>query len=182
MAVIKAYPGSKKVHEDEREFARLVGECITTWAFVDRQVFGLLNMHLGTNTKRAAVVYYRWPTLAGRADLADALLKSELSKAVFENKWRPIYKDLKNLLAMRAVIAHQPPVRIGTGAGTRAIFHFAIHIELAELEVKSFEKLRGKLHLGMKDLRDHIGQVQQLVERLRTLGATLAARKAKRGR
>jgi hypothetical protein len=50
MAVIKPYPGSKKVHEDEREFARLVGECITTWAFVDREVFRLS----GCTSKRQA--------------------------------------------------------------------------------------------------------------------------------
>ena len=97
MAVIKSYPGSKKVHEDEREFARLVGECITTWAFVDREVFRLFRLHLETTSKRTAVVYYRWPTLAGRADLTDALLKAELSKSCFRKKVATNLQGFKGL-------------------------------------------------------------------------------------
>jgi hypothetical protein len=181
MAVIKAYPGSAKVHQDEREFARLVGECITTWAFVDRQIFRLFALHLETKSKRAAIVYYRLPTLAGRLDLTDALLKNELSKRVFETKWRPICIDTRNLLAVRAVIAHQPPIRTGTGRGQKAIYLFSIHVEPDELEVKSFEKLRGKKSLGMKDLREHTNQVEKIVERLQTFSAVLANRKS-RGR
>jgi hypothetical protein len=180
MAVIKSYPGSKKVHEDEREFARLVGECITTWAFVDREVFRLFRLHLETTSKRTAVVYYRWPTLAGRADLTDALLKAELSKAVFEKKWRPIYRDLKDLLGIRAVIAHQPALRVGTGKGNSPIFLFSIRVEEAELEVKSFEKLKGKTSLSMKDLRGHTRQAERLVERLGDFVGVLTKRKAKR--
>jgi len=179
MAIIKLYPGSKKVQQDQDEFARLIGECIVTWAFVNRELFQLYALHFRGNANSAAAAYFGKRTLAQRLAATEKLLNSELSPKLHDVRWGPLRKDTYELLAVRSVIAHQPPRRTGTGRGDRAVYLFAIHIEPAELRsLERVIKKLGKTWLGLPDLRAHLLDVESLVQRLRNFRKVLSRRKS----
>jgi hypothetical protein len=74
MVVIKLHPTSKKVKQDQDTFLRLIGECVTRWAFIDRAVFQIFHQTLATDDALAATAYYKWNTLNQKCDLTDRTL------------------------------------------------------------------------------------------------------------
>jgi hypothetical protein len=101
----------------EREFYQRVGQCITEWANVERQLFRLCSFALGTGPERAAIIYYRTPTLDSRLDLVAELIRTKLPRRIkadgghdhpLVTEWTTIIKYVKALLQTRNFIAHQP--------------------------------------------------------------------------
>lgn len=62
------------------EFLMWIGTCITAWAKVEEQLFGICEHCLGARTDRAAIVYYRTPTIDSRVLLVDELVRTVLPK------------------------------------------------------------------------------------------------------
>jgi hypothetical protein len=101
----------------KREFYQWVGQCITEWANVERQLFRLCNFALGAGPELAAIIYYRTPTLDSRLDLVEELIQTKLPRKIkadgghdhqLVTEWKTIIKDVKALLQTRNFIAHQP--------------------------------------------------------------------------
>jgi hypothetical protein len=143
--------------QDNHAFLRLIGECISLWAFLDRGLFDLTKAALGTDDTRTAIVFYSGRTIDNHLSLVDRLVKHGLSKTNFENSWRPLYKRIVRHLETRSIYAHQPKKRAGTT--------FSIHIEPAERVLgKQYQGLGGKQELSERDLRKHARSLGKLVK------------------
>ncbi len=99
------------------EFLLMVGNCITEWAAVEEQLFEICRLCLGCPRDRAAIVYYRTPSIDARLSLADELVKAVLPKRTRKNggrdhpdlrHWRELEKKFRALLPTRNRIAHHP--------------------------------------------------------------------------
>lgn len=154
--IIKAHPTSKQSIADRDKFLCLIGESITVWSFIDRALFILFDKALVATTQKAAIIYYKSPTLRGRVSLLDALLKHVLKNRSLE-AWKKINRRIEDLAAIRNVIAHEPPKRLGTSRKGRAVYIYSLHVEPAK-------RLAGRPANVMyaKDLRSHIRQAEKL--------------------
>jgi len=123
---------------------------------------------------RAAIVYYKTPSIDPRLTLTDELVRAALPKA--ENgaqphpdlkTWSAIYNEIKAQLATRRRIAHQP-VRLGKETFSLAPDeHFGeneIELTYYEIHFSENEALRGKASepLHINDLVDHDQAVTRL--------------------
>jgi hypothetical protein len=99
------------------EFYLWVGRCITAWAKVEEHLFDICQKSLNTSTEKAAIVYYRTPTLDTRINLVDELVRSSLPKRDRKSgghdhpdvqEWDDIRKAIGALLHTRRRIAHHP--------------------------------------------------------------------------
>lgn len=99
------------------EFHMLVGKCITAWARVEEHLFKICATSLGTTDQRAAIVYFRTPTIESRLQLTDELLRTVLPKPERKSgghdhadvqTWDRIRKDIGKILQTRNRIAHHP--------------------------------------------------------------------------
>jgi hypothetical protein len=167
MPIIKLYPTSKKAREDAETFFRVVGECITTWSFIDRRLFRLFKYAVGLYGNRAAIVYYQWRTIDARLSLIDRLLKGALTEKHFLKKWRPLKNSIDDLLETRAIIAHQPPLRTGIVKAGRAVYFYSLHVEPSERSLKKGHRgLQGKEQLFTADLKRHLRRLDLVPKKL----------------
>jgi hypothetical protein len=99
-----ADPPEKTMQELGNEFLLTIGNCITEWAAIEEQLFEICLMCLACPRDRAAIVYYRTPSIDARLHLADELVKAALPKRVRKDgghdrpdvdHWRTIYEDFK---------------------------------------------------------------------------------------
>src|ERR1700731_2781989 len=106
-----------------QEFFQRVGQCITQWSEIENELFRLCHLSLRCTLRRAAIVYYRTPSIEGRIALTDELIKSFLpqrdKKAGSHDhpsvkEWKDIISEIRSLLPQRNMIAHSPiqPVQI----------------------------------------------------------------------
>lgn len=112
-----AEPPEKTMQELGDEFLQMIGNCITEWAAVEEQLFEICLMCLGSPRDRAAIVYYRTPSIDARLSLADELVKAALPKRTRKDgghdhadvaHWRELEKECRGLLPVRNRIAHHP--------------------------------------------------------------------------
>jgi hypothetical protein len=184
MAVVKLHPTAKKAHDDAKAFFSTIGQCITAWAFVDRQIYKLFVRLLRINPALAAVLYYQWRTLDNRLNVVDKLVKHSVPESVFLKQWRPIKNAIDDLLEVRAIIAHQPPLRTGysTKSG-RAAYRYSLHVEPAERHAKKGHRgLKGKEEISRTDLMRHLRRVERVPKKLAEFRALLIAPPAQRKR
>jgi hypothetical protein len=127
-----------------------VGNCITAWAKVEEHLFKICAKSLGVTDERAAIVYYRTPTLEARLQLTDELVRTALPKRERKSgghdhpdvkKWDQLRKDIGNLLPVRNRIAHHPitPKKIDTGG-----LGMLDKMSWYEIYVSDAERLRGR--------------------------------------
>jgi hypothetical protein len=99
------------------EFLMWIGLCITAWAKVEEYLFAVCEECLGTRTDRAAIVYYRTPTIDARIKLIDELVRTRLPTRERKSgghdhpdlkEWDDLRKDTLALLSTRRRIAHHP--------------------------------------------------------------------------
>jgi hypothetical protein len=62
------------------EFLLMVGSCITEWANVENVLFNICWRSIGCAVERAAIIYYRSPSIDTRLNLTDELVRSVLPK------------------------------------------------------------------------------------------------------
>src|SRR5437016_10623279 len=95
----------------------MVGNCITEWANVEAALFAICWRCLGCTNVKAAIVYYRTPTIEARMTLVDELVKSILPKKGRRSgghdhpdvsRWNNIEKEFRDLQTIRRRIAHHP--------------------------------------------------------------------------
>jgi hypothetical protein len=167
MAVLKLYPTSKRVKRDRDTFLRVLGECVSLWSFLDRELFNLTQAALGVDHARTAIVFYSWANIANHLTLVDRLMKHSLDKKDFETEWKPLSKSIKRHLDTRSIYAHQPVKRTGTERSKRAFYFYSIYIEPAEQSLqREYKGLGGKSELLAKDLRKHGRSLENLVKQV----------------
>ena len=167
MAVLKLHPASKQVERDRQTFLGLLGECVSLWAFLDRELFNLTQAALGVDHTRAAIVFYSWANIANHLILVDRLMKHRLAAKDFQAEWKPLSKSIRLHLDTRSVYAHQPTKRTGSSENNRASYAYSVHIEPAErLLAREYHGLGGKSELSAKDLRKHAYSLEKLVRQV----------------
>ncbi len=159
------------------EFLMWVGICITGWAKIEEYLFRICAASLGTTDERAAIVYYRTPSLESRLKLVDELVKTVLPKKDRPSGghdhptvvlWDALRKNLGNLLPVRNRIAHHPVTVRSVSAGDDAPLEAMTWFELY---VSDSERLRGRDNnvktLMVDDLSRHRLAVEDVRTRLR---------------
>src|SRR4051812_31103108 len=86
------------------EFYMYVGFCITAWAKVEEDLFDISQDLLGCSKEKAAIVYYRTPSMRARLELVDELMSTALPQRGRKNgghdhpdlvAWTRIYSQVK---------------------------------------------------------------------------------------
>lgn len=96
-----------------------VGEAVTAWALIDRDLFALVKSRLGAPAAQAAVVFGRTPQMAAHVALAGELLSVSLpAEHGALATWSRLAKRFEKLLPIRNMIAHQP-IHYGGRAAVR---------------------------------------------------------------
>lgn len=102
--------------DPNQEFFETLGRCIAVWASVDEELFRLFQCCVGP-VEQAAIIFYRMPGLDVRLNTTDELIRSLLPKRTQKNGkhehksvriWKEIFNRIKDQLAVRRRLAHQP--------------------------------------------------------------------------
>ena len=164
--IIAAFPAP-----DEKEmiaFYYELGNCVSRWAFVDRQMYRLCRFGLRMDARQTALFYYRQRAFNQRLRFVDDALRSVLSKEQYRDDWQPIYAKIDGLSHTRNIIVHHPSKRLGTSDGTKPIYQWSIHIEPFErLLNQDYKGLKGKEELYIEDLQQHTIDVEAAEMELR---------------
>lgn len=159
MAVLKLHPRTKKVRRDEETFLRLIGECVTGWAFVDRAIFRVFRQTLGVAPNMAAAVYYDRNTLNQRRDLTNKVMAQKYAPAsTILTRWLILNSEISRLAPVRNSLAHQPAQRTGTVRAGRPHSYYSIHVEPQEVRAG----LRKPKEFLVADLRSHLRDADKL--------------------
>jgi hypothetical protein len=163
----------------EGEFYQWVGRCIKEWAKIEDMLFEICRRILRTELKRAAIVYYRTPTIDARLSLTDELVLSVLPQRARQSgghdhpnvtEWRQIVKDIRELLPIRNILAHS---RVGRPT-SRASFAVdddqpgEVQTSWFEIATNFEEQLRGRPELCIIDrhLPDHLADIKSTFSNL----------------
>jgi hypothetical protein len=107
--IIKLNPSPEEYLEAETAFLRAVGACVTCWAFVDRQLFGLFRTGLHAPTHTAAMIYFGQNTIGRSLGQVDVLLSAHLAHLKdekLEADWQQLLRRIRDLLPVRNAIVH----------------------------------------------------------------------------
>jgi hypothetical protein len=92
------------IHRTLPKFFEWVGRCITEWAHVERVLFHIFEVQLGTTRRKAALIFYRRSRMiSDRLAVTGMLIPPE-----FAADWKAIEKRTRALLQFRNHIAHNP--------------------------------------------------------------------------
>src|SRR5580704_6556881 len=134
-----------------------VGYCITPWADVEEHLFEICGKALACAKERAAIIYYKTPTVDARLSLTDELARSVLPKPKRKSgdhphadvtTWAELRNRIRSNLETRNRIAHDPvhkreitvPLRYAPAfPGTHSL-----SATVFESNVSQNEMLRGK--------------------------------------
>jgi hypothetical protein len=101
------------LEEEQYKFYNALGRAITNWASIEELLYETVYEILGCTRRRAAVVYYRTPTLDSRVTLTSDLLRTVFPESAPGGKddpgwaeWKAIRKKLKDALPTRNHLAH----------------------------------------------------------------------------
>jgi hypothetical protein len=104
---------SSDVHE--QKFYAAVGRAITAWADIEDVLFAITLSILGCSRDRAAIVFYRTPTIESRLTLTNDLIYSFFPKHepgdqpdARIKRWREIQAKIREHLPVRNRLAHHP--------------------------------------------------------------------------
>jgi hypothetical protein len=177
------------------ELHKWIGYSITAWAKVEERLFELCWRSLGSSKERAAIVYFKTPSLAGRISLVDELIKTVLPKPERKDgahhhqdviTWTNLRKKIEPEFATRRRIAHhpagyrkviaeirpsdEPPGELAAGVVHMKVAHEVGEFYRPEIYMSENEILRGK---GVIDDPLFIGAVQSYSERINSLADEL---------
>jgi len=91
-----------------------VGHCVKVWAVVEKHLFDVCHIFLGSSKTVAAVVYGRTSTLEMRISLVNDLIKMTYPTKLGDHDhsnlvtWKAIKKESERLIPTRNVIVHAP--------------------------------------------------------------------------
>jgi hypothetical protein len=154
------------------EFVLMIGNCITQWASVEDELFEVCLACLGCIRERAAIVYYRTPTIDTRLTLADELVRTVLPRRKPRSgahdppdlkAWTTIQKDFRDRLRIRGRLAHQPVGQRMRLSAFGVVIGIPFSESWFEVYVSQNEQLRERSAelqpLKIEDLRTHLADV-----------------------
>jgi hypothetical protein len=169
--------------DPERDmFYKWIGHCITAWADLEERLFEILWQCLSCPQARAAIVYYKTPSIDARLTLTDELVRSVLPKTESGKQphpdlkaWNDIRLEITTELAVRRRIAHRPvrEAKLIFDLTATQAFRGKHQVEMSyyEIYVSEHEALRGKggnpKPLHFESLLDHQTAVGSTVARLK---------------
>jgi len=162
------------------EFSLQVGACITRWADIEEELFEICVACLGCGPERAAIVYYRTPTIDARLKLVDELVEVVLPKRQRPSgshdhphlkRWRGVQGDFVDALRVRNRIAHQPMGRrrqVSTLGVVTSIPYHETWFEISSAANEQYRKRSAKSlpPLRLMDLQAHHREVMSLRQAL----------------
>jgi hypothetical protein len=95
----------------------MIGYCIKEWAGVEAALFNTFHEASGTDVVRAAIIYYKTPSIDSRLTLTDEIVQSVMPqpsrkagghKTPSAREWIKIKREISSLLKVRNDIAHYP--------------------------------------------------------------------------
>jgi hypothetical protein len=111
-----------------RMFYASLGECITAWAAIERELFELFHRALGVQRpfgsrsrrniarEKSALVFWEIPTFGMRLSYTSMIVTyclrtADGSKTKPQKHWQKLSKDLEELYSFRNNLAHQPTAK-----------------------------------------------------------------------
>jgi hypothetical protein len=170
MIIVRAGTLGKRERRSRDYFLRLVGDCITRWAFTDRSLFDLFRAALNLDLKAAGVIYYRLHTLNSKLQLTESTIKLVALPKTLE-QWKTCKKEMDDLLPIRNVIAHHPMLATTDSTPNRTRHRYSIRVEPYEVHAG----YRSSRMIDIKILRKHAKQVDALTHRLMAVEPLIAA-------
>jgi hypothetical protein len=110
-------PPEKRMQQIADEFMSMRGNCITQWAHVEEELLEICLASLGCTRERAAIVYYKTPSIEARLTLVDELVTTVLPKRVRRSgghyhpdlkSWKIVRDSVRDNLPTRNRLAHHP--------------------------------------------------------------------------
>ncbi|SRR6266849_1772413 len=152
------------------QFYRIAGYGINQWAHIDRTVFECFHLVLGTTEQKAAIVYYSLLSTSQRVSLTDELLQRACDAPTIK-EWTELLGQMKILMPIRNILAHQPIVCVST---VQNISHIDSEkkVEIRnwlEVSIDPKELLRGRRKsrtITVEELQGHVHEVQMLHAKL----------------
>jgi hypothetical protein len=170
MIITRVGTPSKQERRSRDYFLRLVGDCITRWAFTDRSLFFLFYTALNIDPKSAGILYYRLSTLSSKLQLTDSTIRLVATPETLK-AWNVGKKEMEALIPVRNVIAHHPMLATTDNTAGRTRHRYSIRVEPYEVEAG----IRAPRAVDIKILRKHAKQVDELTYRLLANRPNLAA-------
>jgi hypothetical protein len=164
------------LEEEQREFYEAVGRAITGWAELEDVLFQMTMVILGCSKERAAIVFYRTPTIDSRLTLTSDLINSFFPRHKAGEpldprigSWRELQADIKEHLHTRNRLAHHQVgtiVQVYEDRSGGALFDLvhASYASPSELLRKPGQSLDP---LTITDVQRHIEIISKLANRLR---------------
>ena len=159
-----------------KAFYASLGECITAWADVERQLFDLFHralLGLNDDKEKSALLFWTFPTFGMRLSYTSMLINYCIktghgSHTKAQKYWKKLSKDLEELHSFRNILAHQPTAKdkiyppIDEDRGDMIIWAKDMVIPNKLDKKKSFKPI---MH---NDLEVHLKSVSLIRERLKT--------------
>jgi len=102
------------------KFYSAAGRCIAGWSFIDRTLFDIFEVALGTESIKASIIYYRSPSFSDHLVLTDKIVSAVLEKKTPPRiAWDRLKKKMDQLSPVRNKIAHHPTTIFRSSGGRR---------------------------------------------------------------
>ncbi len=96
-------------HDQHARFFSLLGEAVSTWAYIEGKLYEIVRGRLGAPDLQAAIVFGRTPQMSAHVALAEELLVATLPvRHPSLKEWDGLAKRLKKALPIRNMMVHQP--------------------------------------------------------------------------
>jgi hypothetical protein len=170
-----------------RMFYASLGECITAWAAIERELFELFHRALGVERRwsskyrkdpdreKSALLFWTFPTFGMRLNYTSMLVTHCLetadgSKTKPQKHWKKLSDDLEKLHSFRNKLAHQPTTKdavIEHDHGT--ILFWAKEMIIPN---KLDKKKKPFKPIGQDDLDEHLLSVSAICHKLKSTYAS----------
>jgi hypothetical protein len=167
--------------EEQDQFFAALGRAITDWAYLEQELFEITAKILGCTRERAAIVFYRTPTIESRITLTRDLVYSALpghrpgeQPHPSVTIWEELQGDIKDNLSIRNRLAHHSVTHVvdiyqsEDGKEHKIEIRQASYISQTEHLRKGGQPLEA---LGIEEIEAHIRVVHFLINRLRNFRA-----------
>ena len=142
---------SRKPQHKQKSLIHLwIGRCISEWAAIEEVIFDVFCIALNTDTRLAAIVFYKTPNMQSRVTLTTELIEAITPVQPgrhhhpLRKQWDSITKLISGLIPIRNLMAHHPidSVAAPSSTGSPSVSNF--DGSLYKIETSKSEKLRGK--------------------------------------
>jgi hypothetical protein len=161
----------------ETEFYQWIGVCIKAWAAVENKLFDVCELVLAADRKRAAIVFYRTPTIDTRLSLTSELVLTVLPQRERKDGghdhpdvfyWKDLVKDIRDLLPIRNLLAHAPIAHAHETEFLDAEGKETMQTSWYEIMTSLEEQLTGKHELVIQDI-----ELPEYLKKVRGIGQDL---------